>query len=192
MRLLPSLRGALATKQSISSRKERMDCFVASAPRNDVVRSRYNFAISRHDLPEVCKHSPSKEEGAGNAGCTLHPRSRAQCAQKGAHTSIQVKRRHPASPAQWLYGLWRALPGDRLVCHRRRANYSAPLDASTGASGPHAFAVRSPRRSSVGTATSTASHRAFRDDREPPLLSGETGGDTPLICPDGASGKFFR
>ena len=28
-------------------------------------------------------------EGAGNAGCTLHPRSRVQKAQKNAHTSIQ-------------------------------------------------------------------------------------------------------
>jgi len=57
----------------------------------------------------------SPKEGAGNAGCTLHPRSRVQCAQRNAHTSIQVKRRHPASPAQWLYGLWRALPGDEFV-----------------------------------------------------------------------------
>jgi hypothetical protein len=30
---------------------------------------------------------------------------------------------------------------------------------------------------------STASHRAFRDDREPPLLSGETGELIALICP---------
>jgi hypothetical protein len=30
-----------ATKQSISPRKERMDCFVASAPRNDVVARKF-------------------------------------------------------------------------------------------------------------------------------------------------------
>ncbi len=34
------------------------------------------------------------------------------CARKELHTSIQVKRRHPASPAQWLYGLYRALLGE--------------------------------------------------------------------------------
>jgi hypothetical protein len=34
-----------------------------------------------------------------------------------------------------------------------------------------------------GTSASTASHRAFRDDREPPLLSGETGEVIALICP---------
>src|SRR5258708_12749682 len=39
--LTTSLRGAFATKQSISPRKGSMDCFVANAPRNDVVRSRF-------------------------------------------------------------------------------------------------------------------------------------------------------
>jgi hypothetical protein len=36
-----------AAKQSISPRKERVDCFVAFAPRNDV-KSRHGFAISPH------------------------------------------------------------------------------------------------------------------------------------------------
>jgi hypothetical protein len=40
-------------------------------------------------------------------------------------------------------------------------------------------------------AASTASHRAFRDDRDPPLFSGETGGEMPLICPISASGIFL-
>jgi hypothetical protein len=41
-----------------------------------------------------------------------------------------------------------------------------------------------------GTSASTASHRAFRDDREPPLLSGETGEVKSLICPT-AKAKYF-
>jgi hypothetical protein len=41
-----------------------------------------------------------------------------------------------------------------------------------------------------GTSASTASHRAFRDDREPPLLSGETGGLKSLICPT-AKAEYF-
>jgi hypothetical protein len=45
-----------------------MDCFVACAPRNDDLQirttSRYDFAISRHDLPELCKNNcPSKNRG---------------------------------------------------------------------------------------------------------------------------------
>src|ERR1700730_567720 len=107
-----------------------MDCFASLAM---TVLCRHRPTFSRHDLPEVCK-TFSLEEGAGNAGCTLHPRSRVQIAQRNAHTSIQVKRRHPSSPAQWLYGLGRALPGDRLCCHHRYADCSTRLDASTGAS----------------------------------------------------------
>ena len=37
-------------------------------------------------------------EGAGNIGCTLHPRSRAQNCTKETHTSIQVQRRQSGIP----------------------------------------------------------------------------------------------
>ncbi len=50
-------------------------------------------------------------EGAGNAGCALHPRSRVPIVLRKAHTSIQGSGGSPTSPAQWLYGLYRALPG---------------------------------------------------------------------------------
>src|SRR6266496_856773 len=55
--------------------------------------------------------SLSWREGAGNAGCTLHPRSRVPRIAQLAHTSIQVSGNTPTSPAQRLYGLYRALPG---------------------------------------------------------------------------------
>ena len=32
-----------------------------------------------------------------------------------AHTSIQGSGEHPTFPAQWFYGLCRALPGDEFV-----------------------------------------------------------------------------
>ena len=57
--------------------KKSLDCVVASAPRNDEEIAspsrgtlRPRFAGYFRDL--------FKKEGAGNAGCTLHPRSRAQ------------------------------------------------------------------------------------------------------------------
>ena len=106
---------------------------------------RRTFAISRRIAPEVCiSFAPSKTEGAGKTGCALHPRSRVQLRTENTHTSIQVQRKHPAFPAQWLYGLLRALPGERLFCHRRspRSLLLSELDASTAASGPHDFAVR--------------------------------------------------
>src|SRR6185369_5616075 len=50
----------------------------------------------------------------------------------------------PAFPAQWLYGLLRALPGERLFCLRRpRETFASPgLSASTATPEPHDFAVR--------------------------------------------------
>jgi hypothetical protein len=39
-----------------------------------------------------------KQEGAGKAGCALHPRSRVQDAHRKTHTSIQVQRRQSGFP----------------------------------------------------------------------------------------------
>jgi hypothetical protein len=68
---------------------------------------------------------------------------------------------------------------------------SHELDTSIGVSGPHDFAVRIGAVRLSCTAASTASHRAFRDDREPPLLSGETGGFKSLICPTAKAEYFY-
>jgi len=48
---------------------------------------RYTSAFSRHDVARALRIVvPPKKEGAGNAGCALHPRSRAQrCAKESAH-----------------------------------------------------------------------------------------------------------
>jgi hypothetical protein len=62
----------------------------------------------------------------------------------------------PTFPAQWLYGLYRALPGDRacLTPSPREYGFVRPvglakpprdLTPTTEASGPHDFAVRSAR-----------------------------------------------
>jgi hypothetical protein len=49
----------------------------------------------------------------------------------------------PAFPAQWFYGLFRALPGEiGLVCHRYLAPFGRRLDTGVEASEPHDFAVR--------------------------------------------------
>src|SRR4030081_1447271 len=53
----------------------------------------------------------------------------------------QVTPESPGTPHAMVYGLFRALPGERLFCHRRLARLLARLDTSTAMSGPHAFAV---------------------------------------------------
>src|SRR4051812_30088642 len=94
-----------------------MDCFAALAMTADIAsHSRDTFARGLHlglALFEI--------EGAGKTGCLLHPRSRVRFAQTKLHTSIQGSANTPAFPAQWLYGLLRALPGERLFCLRRHA-----------------------------------------------------------------------
>ena len=106
-------------------------------------------------LPKTCPSG--NPEGAGNAGCARHPRSHAQM-EKRARMSIPAQRRHPGIPCTMVYGLFRALPGDRLCCHRR-LRVTRRLDASIGAPGPHGFAVRKRRRSS---ATPPCVHRIPR------------------------------
>ena len=90
-----------------------MDCFVASllaitadaiSHSRDALRPRFVFIFR-----------PLQSEGAGNAGCALHPRSRVRLVLSRLHTSIQGSGEHPTFPAQWLYGLCRALPGDEFL-----------------------------------------------------------------------------
>jgi hypothetical protein len=60
------------------------------------------------------RRRPSKEEGAGKIGCTLHPRSHVQNAQSKKHTSIQVQRKQFGLPCAVLFRLisaqWACLP----------------------------------------------------------------------------------
>ncbi len=66
-----------SARQSISPRWKN-GLLRRFAPRND---GKHNFVSSRRDTPELLINLRPKE-GAGNAGCALHPRSRAQDAQK--------------------------------------------------------------------------------------------------------------
>ena len=77
-------------------------------------------AFSRRSRPSFASSFTLRNlEGAGKTGCLLHPRSRVRFALTKLHTSIQGSGNTPAFPAQWLYGLLRALPGERLFCLRR-------------------------------------------------------------------------
>ena len=86
----------------------------------------YEATISRHDAPEVCTFvCPLQSEGAGKTGCVPHPRSRVPFAHgKRCTRAYRFGGSIPAFPAQWLYGLLRALPGERLFCLRRLRSLS--------------------------------------------------------------------
>jgi hypothetical protein len=126
----------------------------------------------------------SKQEGAGNAGCALHPRSRVQWVLVEKRTrAYRFSGEHPTFPAQWFYGLFRDLPGE-ASSFATVASRIAPQSLAP-ASGARTSRLRRPLkpRSSVAALASTASHRAFVTTRDPPLSSGETGEAIVVICP---------
>src|SRR3984893_16644867 len=92
----------------------------------------------------------------------------ARCARSRAWCVVNTRVSHhghtgkrPAFPAQWFYGLFRALPGDRALLPPSSAKIAfRELDTSVGVSGPHDFAVRLTRRSSAAPSASTASRPA--------------------------------
>jgi hypothetical protein len=84
-----------------------------------VARLRFDFQTaggmrprSRGSMrPRFASISPTfGEEGAGKAGCRLHPW--VPC-KESTGVGPQVNRRHPGFPCAMGYGLLRALPGDR-------------------------------------------------------------------------------
>ena len=92
---------------------------------------------------------PPHSEGAGNAGRPMRPI--AACAMIVVERTrvSQVTPETPGIPRAMVYGLFRALPGDRAFLPPSSAGIaSRELDASVGASGPHDFTVRLTRHSS--------------------------------------------
>jgi hypothetical protein len=86
-----------------------------SKTREDMIsHSRGTGARGLHD------HCPSKMEGAGKVGCPLHPQP---VCNGSKHTVVTTGTPgHPTFPAQWFYGLCRALPGDEFVLSPSSAN----------------------------------------------------------------------
>jgi hypothetical protein len=109
-----------SAKQSSFAEASKLDCFVASAPRSDMVKFRFKFptADTRRHLAAGCARGlrfvVPQTEGAGNAGCALHPRSRVQNAQRKTHTSIQVQRRQSGIPCAMALRLMPCSPRRRI------------------------------------------------------------------------------
>ena len=108
----------------------------------------------------------------GRRECRVRAAPAVSCAKvcKKAHTSIQVQRRHPTFPAQWFYGLYRALPGGPGSLspsprgYRARSNWidAQPRDL-TPASGrqDHTILPYASVPYVQGTSASIASHPAL-------------------------------
>src|SRR5882762_11937491 len=80
--------------------------------------------------------APENKEGAGNAGCALHPRSHAQCAQKVRARAYRAAEniRHSLRNGFTAYFELSLVTGFLATII---GGTDRQLDASTGASGPH-------------------------------------------------------
>jgi hypothetical protein len=166
----PSLRAQ--AKQSISPHKERVDCFVAHAPRKDVT---HVYRLAAHSRPSpACIFFPQKQRAQGKPGAR---RTRSLVCKSEKHTSV-VTTGLPRSPglpcAMVLTGSFVLSPVIGLSCHCRKRNAQAlsPLDASVEASGPHDFTVRVSAFRQAHPSRPPHPIPHVRDDREPPLFWG--------------------
>ena len=143
-------------------------------------------AFSRRSSPEVCIHDGAAQiqraQGRPGARCTRG--LACNCAQKTRTRAYRFSGSIPAFPAQWLYGLLRALPSERLSCHCHHADTSASLDASTAASGPHNFAVRISHPRQSWRPRPPQPVPTFVTMANAPL-AGQDGDSLVLICPSG-------
>ena len=157
---------------------------------------RFPIQLSNSVGPRVCILAARSPELCFDGRPPLRTRGRRESRVRAAPTvscaKVHKKRTradrssggNPAFPARWFTGLYRALLGDRaFLPPSLRGTLPAQLDASVGASGPHGFAVRAALRSSFRKPRVHRIPPRVRDDRDPPLSSGETRGAMPVICP---------
>jgi hypothetical protein len=150
---------------------------------------------------------PSKMEGAGNAGCLLHPRSRVQCGRECAHehTGTAEARRHSLRNGLTAYAEL-SLETNSFCLHRCRLDGGSirldqirhrQLDISHGCQNhtvlPYAsapYVLRDVNRSRVASPCVYLPRQRcrvhhipprVRDDRDTPLLSRRDGAEKPLI-----------
>ena len=128
-----------------------------------ILNSRCNFAFSRRDAPEVLQvtFAPKKQRAQGRPGarctrglaCGLH---KTKCTR-----AYRFSGNTPAFPAQWLYGLYRALPGERLFCHRRHAKNALRNLTPAPRRQDHTTSPYAPAPFVKGTFASTATRPTF-------------------------------
>jgi hypothetical protein len=137
----------------------------------------------------VLHEPPSITEGAGNAGCPLHPQPRVRCDRSTRAYSPQVHRSLPAFPAQWFTAYSVLSPVTGLSCHRRRRETPADLAPASGCQDHTSL----PSADSIARQARCRVHRIpFRvvDVAQRPSV-GQDGPSRSSDLPDGESEIFF-
>jgi hypothetical protein len=139
-------------------------------------------AQSRGAMRPGCACLFRPKEGAGNAGCPMHPRSRVHLVVVERTRVTTSTPESPGIPARNGFTAYFALsPVIGLVCHRHRRNCFHRLDAGVEASGPHDFAVRMSALSSLAPPASTASRPTSVTIAKRPSESGGMAADIEVI-----------
>jgi hypothetical protein len=198
----PPVRPSLRAQRSNPSIPARRGGLLRSA-RNDGERTHLYLPAAR--FARVLQIVSPKQEGAGNAGCLLHPRSRVQEMVSDAHTSIQVQPEHSGIPRAMVLRLMARSPRRRipfasvigeltaLANPVGFAGASADLTPATGARTTrfcrtlqHRSSAAPPNRSQAKARPAIRLKRSgrcrvhripthVRDDRDTPLLAGRNG-----------------
>jgi hypothetical protein len=93
-----------------------------------ISNNKHGFAFSRRDAPELCVDCHPLKATRGRRESRVRAAPAVSCAKmhKKTHTSIQVQRRQSGFPCAVVYGLFRALPGDRAFLPPSSAGYFPP------------------------------------------------------------------
>jgi hypothetical protein len=151
-------------------------------------------AISRREASEFWQSDdpPKQRRAQGKPGAGWHPRPPVRQIVHRMHRGKTTGGpRQPGLPCAVVYGLLRALPGERAFLPPSPArsllltNLTPASRRQNHTTSPSATALRS----SCASVASTASHRAFVTCATP-LSSGETRGFKPVICPT-PKAKYF-
>ncbi len=126
------------------------------------------------DSPEFC-NLVSLWKGRGRRECRAPAAPAASWAEKGRRPTSVVttgEAERSALPAQWLYGLLRALPGVPGLLAPVPPGLNPGIDPSVGGSGPHGLTVRAAAARLTVRGASIASRATCRSDRETPSVVG--------------------
>jgi hypothetical protein len=177
-----------APKQSSFVPRGEMDCFASLA----MTAIPHALAFSRRVSPEFCslRPAPFQSEGAGKAGCRLHPW--VPC-KKSTGVGPQVQPETSGFPCAMVYGLLRALPGDRAFLPPSPPR-SLLLKDLMPASG-HQDHTTSPSASGALVFSALSVHRIpfrVRDVAQRPSVWDGTAADRKVICANIEAEYFFE
>src|SRR5258706_7112315 len=176
-------------------REVRMDCFVALllAMTSNPDMHTHSRGATR---PSFARQCPSIDRGRRECQALDAPApSRAKLSEAPEHSPHRYTGNHPAFPAQWFYGLLRALPGDQAFLTPSSRENLRDLTPASGRQNHTTWPYASASFVRLAFARLTLPrppHPAPRSyDARSPLWWDRMAGVLALICPTAKAKNFF-